>query len=304
MDLLEKIAVLMSGGRLNFLDEFTRSDGDLAGGWDYTAGKWTVATNAAVGTPGLGADVVVNGGFGADTDWTKGAGWSIAGGVGVHAAGTASHINQDKLTAGIWYKYMFDVIGITAGTGFKPRLGTDVVGPTRSVPVSDATVFWAANTAPVGVYAPADTAGTIDNVRAYPVTMADMFCTRNFGKVNVDISVPVTLVSNTFAGIVLCLDSTATPANYVLAMHNGTSAALFKCVAGTYTTLIFVTTAYGDGRILRVVKSGTSVSLYYNGVQIGATQTVSNAGIISNTRHGMFSTYSGNTFASFTAVQA
>jgi len=44
--------------------------------------------------PRLGSELVVNGAFAADTDWTKGTGWTIAGGVAVAAAGTESEIAQ------------------------------------------------------------------------------------------------------------------------------------------------------------------------------------------------------------------
>ncbi len=37
----------------------------------------------------VGIEKIVNGGFDADTDWTKGAGWTIAGGKAVHSSGTA-----------------------------------------------------------------------------------------------------------------------------------------------------------------------------------------------------------------------
>ena len=65
----------------------------------------------------VGADLVTNGGFGADTDWTKGVGWTIASGVGTHAAGTLSDIHQDLgiASSGI-YIHEMTASGITAGT--------------------------------------------------------------------------------------------------------------------------------------------------------------------------------------------
>jgi len=43
----------------------------------------------------VGDNVVVNGGFDTDTDWTKGTGWSISSGKATHAAGVSSDLNQD-----------------------------------------------------------------------------------------------------------------------------------------------------------------------------------------------------------------
>ena len=47
-----------------------------------------------------------------------------------------------------------------------------------------------------------------------------------------------------------------------------------------------------------VVKDSNSVTLFYNNAKIGATQTVSDAGITSNTIHGIFDTY-GNSIDNF-----
>ena len=60
---------------------------------------------------------VANGDFASDTAWTKGAGWSIAGGVAVHATGNTAGLTQPStLTVGRRYRVMFDVVGSTAGS--------------------------------------------------------------------------------------------------------------------------------------------------------------------------------------------
>ncbi len=62
-------------------------------------------------------DVVTNGGFDADTDWTKGAGWSIGSGVATHGTGTTSDLSQAAtLTASANYRWTFTVSGRTAAT--------------------------------------------------------------------------------------------------------------------------------------------------------------------------------------------
>jgi len=109
------------------------------------------------------------------------------------------------------------------------------------------------------------------------------------GNANVVADVNVTLgATGTQAGLVLNLDSAASPANFLLAYVNGTNAYLEKCVAGSYSTLISAAVTYGAGKTLRVVKDGTSVSLFYDGAKVGTTQTVSDAGIINNTLHGLY----------------
>jgi hypothetical protein len=45
-------------------------------------------------TDGYGPELVTNGGFDSDSDWTKGTGWSIANGYAHHASGANSNITQ------------------------------------------------------------------------------------------------------------------------------------------------------------------------------------------------------------------
>ena len=60
-----------------------------------------------------GTEILTNSGFDTDTNWTKGTGWSIANGVAVKAAGTASseleQIEAFTLTPGKMYKVDVDV---------------------------------------------------------------------------------------------------------------------------------------------------------------------------------------------------
>jgi len=66
------------------------------------------------------ADLVTNGGFDADTDWTKGTGWSIGAGVAT-CDGTQTADTELKQTVTVtneqWYVVSFDVSGTTAWTG-------------------------------------------------------------------------------------------------------------------------------------------------------------------------------------------
>ncbi len=104
------------------------------------------------------------------------------------------------------------------------------------------------------------------------------------------------------AGVVVRLDSAANPQNFVIGYHEGAKrdrAGLAKCVNGSYTQLIYATATHVAGAYVEVRASGSDVSLYYNGAQIGATQTVSDAGIVNNRIHGLFSVYEGNQVDAF-----
>jgi hypothetical protein len=117
---------------------------------------------------------------------------------------------------------------------------------------------------------------------------------------DVVISADVTLTAYTQAGIVMNLDDESSPANFVIGYHDGTNAILEKCVAGVYTSVISAAATYAAGATLVVIKDGNDYSLFYNNVKIGATTAISDAGIVSNTKHGLFSTYSSNRLDNFT----
>lgn len=113
---------------------------------------------------------------------------------------------------------------------------------------------------------------------------------------------PYAISAGTQAGVISHLDSTSSPANFIIAYHDGgTSIKMDKCVGGTYTNLVTATVSFVSDAAIEIRPLGSNqFDCYYNGSKQGNTATVSDAGIISNTRHGLFSTYSGNTFSEFT----
>ena len=142
-----------------------------------------------------------------------------------------------------------------------------------------------------------------DDISVRGMTLSSLFRTVDATVANVIAETTITKPSSAYitqGGLVLNLDSTSSPANFVIAYLNGTSSVrLDKVVAGTYTNLIATAVTYSAGAPLKVVKDGNSYSVYYNGAQVGTTQTISDAGIGSNTKHGLFSTHSAQTFDSF-----
>ena len=66
----------------------------------------------------VGANLVANGTFDTDSDWTKGTGWTISGGKANHAAGTASQLTStnSSLLNGEVYEVRFTVSNRTAGS--------------------------------------------------------------------------------------------------------------------------------------------------------------------------------------------
>ena len=110
-----------------------------------------------------------------------------------------------------------------------------------------------------------------------------------------------TLTTGTQAGVASLIDSASNPQNFLIGYHDGTNVKLDKRVGGTYTSLISTAVAFSSNAQIEIRRpSGNTFQLWYNGVQRGTDQTVSDAGIISNTIYGLFSTYEGNLFSEFT----
>jgi len=282
---------------------FAQANGALVG-FDYTNSAWTVASNKALSTPTLGAELFVNGTFAADTNWTKGAGWTISGGVANKAAGAAGSLNQTVTSANTWNRIQFDLTA-TASTfaglyGAATNLG-------KSISTSGTNLISTRYATATGLGfrgATATSAGTIDNASGKQITISDMFATLSGLKTSATLSVNATIPQDTPTGIVGWLDSHTSPANYLLCFHNSETLTLIKVVAGTVISLINTAATYEAGAEIKMkgLRSGANllVPAYYNGVQIGTQQTVSDAGIVDNTRHGIFSSNEGNTISRFT----
>lgn len=138
-----------------------------------------------------------------------------------------------------------------------------------------------------------------DDISLKQLTLASLFRTLNVHQATVTANVNMTLTAGTDAGLVLNLDSSAYPNNFILAYHDGTNVHLVKVVAGVYTSLINTAATYVAGAKLTVSRSGNVYTVTYNGSQVGSPTTISDNEIINNTLVGLFDTY-GNTFDNFT----
>jgi hypothetical protein len=141
----------------------------------------------------------------------------------------------------------------------------------------------------------------IDDFSVKEITAAEMYATKTFASADATTRIYIDLSGgNGTVGIVARLDSTTNPQNYILVgvfTHSDSSGtelayiSLAKVVAGTLTVLIAATSLGAlvvNGDYVELVCSGNDVSIWYNGVQKGTTQTVSDAGIVSNTKFGFF----------------
>lgn len=277
-----------------FSDDFNRADGPIGNGW--TGLTWTVSGNKAVNTPTQGAELFVNGGFGADANWTKGTGWTIAAGVASHAAGGSGSITETVSIIGGWFREVWTLLNYSAGN-FQARPGFSSSARTANATYTDSG---RATATTAGVTGSTSGAGDIDNLSLKQLTLSTLFCTKDFGNAFASASVKAVIVNGNACGIVLNLDSTSSPANFIVGYHDGVNARLEKSVAGTYTSLINTAATYSAGAAIEVRQTvlGT-YQLWYNGVQIGTNQVVADAAILAATKHGLFQTYEGNTLDDF-----
>lgn len=291
-------------------DTFTRADGPI--GSSETTGPdsqttpslaWTggaISTNKNVITPSLGSELITNGDMSSSTGWTvSNPPWSIGSGVAT-SNGTVGEMSQSVLTIGNWYQNSY-TLSRTSGT-FLAVFGQQN-GLSRTTSGTFLETGRQTSNALARFYSNSYN-GTLDDASFKLLTLSSLFSSVSTSDTDVIADAGVTLTSGTQAGVVTNLDSTSSPANFLIAYHDGTNVKLDKNVGGTYTNLISAAATYSAGATLRVITYTSSGSLkvrvYYNNALVGSEQTVSDAGIISNTKHGLFSTYSGNSFDNFT----
>lgn len=100
-------------------------------------------------------------------------------------------------------------------------------------------------------------------------------------------------------GLALSMDSASSPANGVLVYLDGTNCKIDKIVGGSVSNVRTTAVTYSAGARLVVRKIGTEYRVYYNNAPVGAANTISDAGIVNNTLHGLFSTNASNTLDDF-----
>jgi hypothetical protein len=137
-------------------------------------------------TPTWGANILTNGDFATNSDWT-GTNWTISGGVATHTAGNTAvftHSPALSLVAGTAYRVSVTISGRTAGT-IQPSLtgGTTVTGSANGN--ANGTHVWVmvAATGNNGFrFAPSsDFDGSIDNATVEPCTNDAAFGDINLG---------------------------------------------------------------------------------------------------------------------------
>lgn len=239
--------------------------------------------------PTLGADLVVNGTFAADANWTKGGGWTIAGGVGVGTAAGGT-LSQSVLAIGGYYKVQYDLVSRSLGT-VRAIAPTDI----DQSALATYTVGGVAISLLAGI-APTTFTGTVDNISAKRYTHAEAFVLCNAGNPYSDIAAYIPGLPSVYAQFVIAnCDSAVSPANYLHARlgyqaDGSLVAALRKFVGGVQTSIIAntaVTFAANAPLEIRRLKHTDTYQLWYNNLQVGTNQTVTDANINGNVFYGI-----------------
>jgi len=285
-----------------FEDNFDRADGPIGLPW---IGSAMIVSNEAVIQPVMGAEIFDDPSFDTGIGWILGANAAIVAGELVYtaASGLNSFVSQlSKLTVGNWNHIILPIVAFTSGSGISPAAGVTNINPHKKHVGDNIWSFRALGTSASFKTRINLVTCKIDNVSIKELTLSSLFSSIETSKINAQVSVNLTIIAGTQAGLVTNLDDAATPDNFIIAYIDGTNINLDKCVGGVYTNLISVAEASLSANLqIKSYLSGSDlkVSIFVDGVQKGAEQTVSDAGIVGNTIHGMFSTYSENTFDTF-----
>ena len=139
---------------------------------------------------------------------------------------------------------------------------------------------------------PFDSIITDDN-SVKPITLSSLLAIRNMGRSTIaSWGAPVVVPAGHHGGVVGW--ATVDGLNMICARHNRINVVLEKIVNGTPTVLVNSAAAYSDSLLPTVVREdATHFHVKYNGVQVGATQEIADAGIIGNTYFGLFNSGAG-----------
>jgi hypothetical protein len=305
--------------------------------WSSPNNTWVLSSGNLNNTPGISDEILSDPGL--EATYTSGLCASLLKTVaptltdetsdmrsGSHAQKMVATAQSDSvryqytLTYGTWYSvsgYAKRVAGTTGGVKWLVRTGLATEIKVRETITSESytqlkpCIQLAMDT--TGIIYVQDTAATFDTVicddfSLKSLTLADLFYTKDFGAstdVTVDVPITATIGESTPVGVVACLDSKTSPANFYVAyitaganagintIGNQSKIVARKCINGVYTNLYSIdveTLTYAAGYNVKIVKDATTVKVYYNNVQKGETYTIVE-GDPDGTIHGFFSTH-------------
>ena len=156
---------LQVAGGIQMAGDTAAASADKVGTMRYRTGTEYVEVN--------GTELVTNGNFAADSNWTKEAGWSIASGKASYDASSATNAIYQSigLTTGSVYKLSFTVVDYTSGS-FKGHLSNgNVTAATDAISANGDYSFNITATGALVLFRNVTSFnGSIDNVSVIEVT--------------------------------------------------------------------------------------------------------------------------------------
>ena len=224
------------------------------------AQEWTKTQNFnATSLVALGSDLVTNGEFAADTDWTKGTGWTIAAGVASSdgtQGGDADLTQALSLVNGKTYEVEFTVSNYSAGN-VTPVAG-DTEGTDRAANGTFTENIIAGAGGDIDIRADLDFVGDIDDVTVRLANVSWDLESNQVTKITLDgdlvIDTPTNLVDGATYILTLTQDAVGT--------RLATWGSVFKWPGGTVPTL---STGVNDVDIITFVSDGTSMFGVFQG---------------------------------------
>ena len=123
----------------------------------------------------FGSELVTNGSFDTDSDWSKGTGWSISGGKAIHTGAQSLLSQSNVFTIGNKYKISFDLSDADSSNYIR-LLTSHYVGGGNYSTNGTQVVYVTSNITQLYIYGVGDV--TIDNVSVKEITEADFDFTR------------------------------------------------------------------------------------------------------------------------------
>lgn len=308
-------------GKLELSYDFTVSGVITYGGVWLHNGTWSIGINSLTNSPTLGSELITNADMetGSPPSSYTTTQVTLAADADVHGGSQALRVTSTEgtsdraeqivtLAVGNWVQF--------SGWGKRGSQGTQQVfnvGNTNAPVVAVATTSYAQyfttgrvttanpiirlyanqNTGAVGDY------GLYDDISLKTFTLNQLMAVRPGATNPNSVAANLTISSGYYCGVVYGLDSYTSPTTFIGAVHDGVSSIqLFKCVSGTYTSLVSSSATYVAGAQIKIVYTGSNTyQVWYNGTQRGTDQTVSDAG--TGGLHGGFSVNSANTITGF-----
>ena len=212
--------------------------------------------------------------------------------VHIEAASTSVSVDYVRVPAALWLPTPLasdgfgSAFGTTDGLGHAEGIAGGIGAGGSGVSWSNAGNTWstsggkAINTAPSG--------------------LAQQISVASLGVADVFAGVAMVRALSQQVGLALNVDNASSPQNGVLVYSDGAgNIKVDKIVSGVQSNVATTAFTYSAGARLIVVKNGSEYRVYYNNALVTA-QIISDASIISNTLHGLFSTDASNTLDDFT----